>query len=473
MVVVGAGPTGSAFALLLARAGVAVELVESQPRHSALIRGDGLMPSGLEALNRMGLDSLLARLPRRELRGWSFLLEGRSLFSVAEPIGGSVPCSLIDTPALLEGMLEEALARPNLTLRRGRAVKDLLLEPEDTLPGSEGPARVAGVVLDDGTQLPADLVVGCDGRGSTIRRLAGLELNEDNPPLEVLWFELENEAAAHLQPWIAGRFATLIGDAGSYALFGTARGGVRLGWLQERGAAGSPIPWPERWARSAPPELAALWRSLPATSVGPPLRLSVRSGLAPGWERPGLLLLGDAAHPMSPLRAQGLNMALRDALVAAELLLPVLCGEGGGGGDGLPSTDADLMGAGHLGSGQGDPHPAAADLMGADPVGTGKAAPHPPPAPARAAEEPPQRREFLQQLDQALVAIAEARLPEIRAVQALQRQELGRGELLRRQAWLRRLLAATAPVSGPLLSRRWQAGQPTLRTGLPLPEGPT
>jgi hypothetical protein len=179
--------------------------------------------------------------------------------------------------------------------------------------------------------------------------------------------------------------------------------------------------------------------------------LAVRSGLAPRWQRPGLLLLGDAAHPMSPLRAQGLNMALRDALVAAERLLPVLCGAGGGGGDGLPSTDADLIGA--------------------DPVGTGKPAPHPP-APARAAEEPPQRREFLQRLDQALVEIAEARLPEIRAMQALQRQELGRGELLRRQPWLRRLLAATASVSGPLLSRRWQAGQPTLRTGLPLPEGP-
>ena len=418
MVVVGAGPAGSALALLLARAGVAVELVESQPRHSALIRGDGLMPSGLEALNRMGLASLLASLPRRELRGWSFLLGGRALFSVAEPIGGSVPCSLIDTPALLEGLLIEAMACPSLTLRRGRAVKELLLEPEDTLPGSEGPARVAGVVLDDGTKLPATLVVGCDGRGSTIRRLAALELNEENPALEVLWFELENEAAAHLQPWIAGRFATLIGDAGSYALFGTARGGVRLGWLQERGAAGSPVPWPERWARSAPPELAALWRSLPTTSVGPPLRLSLRSGLAPRWERPGLLLLGDAAHPMSPLRAQGLNMALRDALVAAERLLPLLSGEGGSG-EGLPK-----------------------------------------------------QRERLQRLDQALVAVAEARLPEIRAVQALQRQELGRGELLRRQPWLRQLLAATAPVSGPLLSRRWQAGQPTLRTGLPLPEGP-
>ena len=436
VVVVGAGPAGSALALLLARAGVAVELVESQQRHSALVRGDGLMPSGLEALSRMGLAPLLASLPRRELRGWSFHLEGRALFSVDEPIGGSVPCSLIDTPALLEGLLEQAKACPSLTLRRGRAVKALLLEPEDPRPKSGGPPRVAGVVLDDGTHLPADLVVGCDGRGSTIRRLAGLELNEDNPALEVLWFELENEAAAHLQPWIAGRFATLIGDAGSYALFGTARGGVRVGWLQERGAAGSPIPWPECWARSAPPELAALWRSLPTATVGPPLRLAVRSGLAPRWQRPGLLLLGDAAHPMSPLRAQGLNMALRDALVAAEWLVPLLSGEGVADGDGLPSTDAGRV------------------------------------APARAAEEIPGRRERLQQLDQALVAIAEARLPEIRAVQALQSQELGRGELLRQQPWLRHLLAATAAVSGPLLSRRWQAGQPTLRTGLPLPEGP-
>ena len=444
MVVVGAGPAGSALALMLARAGVGVELVESQPRHSALIRGDGLMPSGLEALERMDLGSLLASLPRRELRGWSFHLEGRRLFSLAEPIDGSVPCRLIDTPALLEGLLAEAMTFPALTVRRGRAVKELLLDHEVPRAGCEaqarvesgGPARVTGVVLDDGTRLPADLVVGCDGRGSTIRRLATLKLEEDNPALEVLWFELEQLAAAHLQPWIEGRFATLISEAGSYALFGTARGGVRVGWLQERGAPGSPLPWPERWARSAPAELAALWRSLPSNSVGPPLRLAVRSGLAPRWQRPGLLLLGDAAHPMSPLRAQGLNMALRDALVAAERLLPFLSGEGVADGDGLPSTDAGRV------------------------------------APARAAEEISGRQKFLQQLDQALVGVAEARLPEIRAVQALQRQELGRGELLRRQAWLRRLLAATAAVSGPLLSRRWQAGQPTLRKGLPLPEGP-
>lgn len=162
-------------------------------------------------------------------------------------------------------------------------MKELLLEPEDPRPSSSGPARVTGVVLDDGTQLPADLVVGCDGRGSTIRRLAGLELNEDNPALEVLWFELESEAAAHLQPWVAGRFATLLGDAGSYALFGTARGGVRVGWLQERGAAGSPSPG----RNAGPAALRPSWR--PSGAACPPPTWGRPCGwrCARGWRRAG------------------------------------------------------------------------------------------------------------------------------------------------------------------------------------------
>ena len=228
----------------------------------------------------------------------------------------------------------------------------------------------------------------------------------------------------------SGRFLTLLSQEGSYALFGTARGGVRLGWLQDRGAPGSFLPWPERWARGAPDDLAALWRSLPAGAVGSPLRLAVRPGLAPRWHRPGLLLLGDAAHPMSPLRAQGLNMALRDALIAAERLLPAL-----------------LEAAGS----------SAAGAVGAIPE------------PGPTASAPSGGGERLRRLDQVALEVAKARLPEIQAVQALQRLEMGRGELLRRRPWLRRLLAGTASVSGPLLSRRWQAGQPTLRRGLPLP----
>ena len=455
MLVVGAGPAGTAFALLLARAGVAVQLVESQRQHQQLLRGDGLMPSGLEALQRMGLGPLLASLPQRQLAGWSFYLEGQALFSVAEPMGSAAPCTLIDTAALLNGLLEQALACPCFSFLPGQTVERLLEEPQTAAPpppaGPVGESRVKGVVLEDGSELSADLVVACDGRGSRLRRQAQLERQEESSSLEVLWFELDAAAAALLQPWLAHRFVTLIGEEGSYALFGTAQGGVRVGWLQQRGAEGgekgggdgpsAATPWPERWARSSPPALAALWRSLPAASLRPPLRFAIRPGLAPRWERPGLLLLGDGAHPMSPLRAQGLNMALRDALVAAEHLLPLL----------VPPPAASAANTSSSSSANANANANAnASTSGARPA-------------------PDQR---LQQLDAALVAVRRLRLPEISKVQALQRQELARAELLRRLPILRRLLAATARWSGPLLARRWLAGQPTLRSGLPLPKPP-
>lgn len=115
-----------------------------------------------------------------------------------------------------------------------------------------------------------------------------------------------------------------------YALFPSARGGVQLGWaIEPGGAAPAPTPaspgaWLQLWARDAPEPLARLLLALAEVAVQGPVRLPVRVGLCPCWQRPGLLLLGDAAHPMSPLRAQGINMALRDALVAARHLEPAL-----------------------------------------------------------------------------------------------------------------------------------------------------
>ncbi len=414
MVVVGAGPAGSALALQLARAGVAVTLLEARNGHQQLSRGDGLMPSGLEALDRLRLGEVLAALPKRALRSWDFWLEQRPLFSVAEPIGGGRSCSLISTAALLEALLQEAQRQPSFQWRAGCGVEQLRFAPgrPDPVLAADQPApqRVVGVVLDDGTMLEADLVVACDGRGSLLRRRAGLERQEEATAVEVLWFELEGEAAAALAPWLNGRFITLVGEGGSLALFATAQGGLRLGWLAvgAAAAAAATASWPERWARLSPPELARLWRNLPDGAIPAPQRLLIRPALAELWHRPGLLLLGDAAHPMSPLRAQGLNMALRDAVVAAALLVPLL----------RPGAGGEVC---------------------------------------------------LGQLDHCLAEVARLRLPEIRRIQAHQRQELGRARLLLERPWLRRLLAATAGWSGPLLRRRWQAGQPTLRNGLPLP----
>ncbi len=396
MVVVGAGPAGASLALLLARRGLPVELIDASGRGGRPFRGEGLMPSGLAALAAMGLQPLPPAVAQRPLAAWSFFLDGQLLFEAAEPMGSPVPCTLIDQDTMLRELLGQAGRLAGFRFHEGQAATDLL----------ERDGRIAGVRLADGTALEADLVVACDGRESLLRRKAELPLESAPSPLDVLWFRLEAPGSEGLVQWLAGRFVTVVGAAGSYALFHSARGGVQLGWAIEPGGASqaptpaSPGAWLQLWALDAPEPLARLLRALAEAAVQGPVRLPVRVGLCPRWQRPGLLLLGDAAHPMSPLRAQGINMALRDALVAARQLAPA--------------------------------------LLAGDPAAT----------------------------DQAAAAITAARLPEIRRIQQLQQEEAHRADLLRRRHRLRSLLARTARWSGPLLERRWRATQRQLRNGV-------
>ncbi|KAF0654582.1 2-polyprenyl-6-methoxyphenol hydroxylase-like oxidoreductase [Cyanobium sp. Copco_Reservoir_LC18] len=396
MLVVGAGPAGASLALLLARRGLRVDLIDGTGtgRGGRPFRGEGLMPSGLAALAAMGLEPLPTAVRRRPLTAWSFFLDGQALFEAAEPMGSAVPCTLIDQDSLIAELLEQAGRQPGFRFHPGQAASDLLRRD----------GRVAGVRLTDGTALEAALVVACDGRDSLLRRRGGLALESAPSPLDVLWFRLEGPGADGVLDWLAGRFVTVVGASGSYALFPSARGGVQLGWAVAPEPPSAPAPagpgaWAERWAADAPKVLAGLLRQLPAAAVQGPVRLPVRVGLCPRWQRPGLLLLGDAAHPMSPLRAQGINMALRDALVAARHLGPALL-------EGEPAA-----------------------------------------------------------IDAAAAAVVAERQPEIRRIQALQDEEARRAELLRRRHRLRGLLARTARWSGPLLARRWRASQRPLRDG--------
>ena len=313
-IVVGAGPAGLSLALQLVRGGQAVTLVEANPDLSRQFRGDALMPSGLEAIARMGLWPLLERLPQRPLEGWGVWLERRQLFAAPEPLGSLQPCRLVPQGALLEALLQEALHHPNLQWLPGQAVRGLLQN-----------GRVQGVQLADGQHLEADLVVACDGRASTLRGLAGLSLNNSGQGLELLWFTLpaaDGIGPDQADPAVPGFMTLLAGGAIGSACRG-ARGELQLAWLLERGQAPprrSPEHWAEALAQLAPEPLAQRLRQR-AAQLSAPQRVSVQVGLAPRWWRPGLLLLGDAAHPMSPVRAQGINMALRDSLVAAQELL--------------------------------------------------------------------------------------------------------------------------------------------------------
>ena len=272
------------------------------------------MPSGLEALAAMGLSHLLAALPQRPLQGWRFVVNRRQLFTAREPLGGDPqrPCTLLSQPALLEALLELASTSPSFALERGQPVVELLWRD----------GRVSGVQLRGGRQLEADLVIGGDGRSSLLRQKAALELVGAPSAIDLLWFQLACPEPTPLE----GLFTTMVGAAGVVSAFESAAGGLQIGWVLEKGA---PIPalasdgWIDRMASLGPPELAA-WLRQEHAGLSAPIRLAVQVGLAAPWWRPGLLLLGDAAHPMSPVRAQGINMALRDAWVASVHLVPLL-----------------------------------------------------------------------------------------------------------------------------------------------------
>ncbi len=390
-----------ALALQLARRQLPVTLVEARPGLSGGFRGEALMPSGLEALAHLDLLPLAGTVPQLPLRGWSFWLEGRPLFQVEEPMGSRHPCTLVEPGALLHSWAEELRQLPGARLLLGRAVAGLI-HTDDGL--SQG--RIEGVRLSDGERLQADVVVACDGRASLLRRSAGLELTDTSPTVDVLWFRLGGPTGEALAAQLAGRFHTVIGNDGSMALFASASGGVQLGWPLQGGERieRSTEQWRELWRRLCPDGLSEALASVPPEAIEGPLRLPVRVGLAHRWWRPGLLLLGDAAHPMSPLRAQGTAMALRDVVAATDLLPAALEQPAGPGRDGA--------------------------------------------------------------LDRALAAMETLRRPEIERMQALQQQEWQRAERLGHRPALRRLLAALAPGLAPLLAAVWQHSQGPLRQGL-------
>ena len=370
------------------------------------------MPSGLEALEALGLWPLPEGVVHRPLQGWAVVLDGRPFFAAPEPLGGDRGCWLVDQDSLLQHLRSQVLQEPGTRILEGCAVRTLLR--------SAPQGRVQGVRLVDGTDLRADLVVGCDGRHSLVRQQGGLPLEQAPLGEEVLWFRLAGAPVAPLARWLGGRFLTVVGQGLSFALFAEAAGeALRLGWIAERGLErpADTAGWRTLWSALLPVEAAPLMAQLPDVAIDGPQRFPVQVGWAPRWDAPGLLLLGDAAHPMSPVRAQGINMALRDGLMAARLLAPS-----------VQMATATAMG--------GEAMQAAIDAQ--------------------------------------LPRIAGHRLREIRLMQGLQAREASLGARLRQQGWLRGVLAATAPWSGPLARHRWIQQQHRLRQGgagaLVLPE---
>jgi 2-polyprenyl-6-methoxyphenol hydroxylase-like FAD-dependent oxidoreductase len=314
--IVGAGPAGACLAWLLARRGLEVVLVERERNFARVFRGEGLMPTGLEALEQMGLAQVLAGLPRRPLECWDTHLERRLIMHVPEPTAALGERALCAVPPgqLIERILDAAAGHAGFALESPATFREIVRE--------DGRVRGVRVATNQGERvLAADFVVGADGRASAVRSRAGLALEIFPEHYDVVWMKLP------LPPELAGRSPFQIFASGPEVAFAYVSwdGRWQVGWLLEKGG------WKEARSHDWLAECAALLpepleRHLLAhrDALEGPSLLDVIVGRCPCWHAPGVLLIGDAAHPMSPIRAQGINLALRDAIVAANHLVPAL-----------------------------------------------------------------------------------------------------------------------------------------------------
>ena len=316
VVIVGAGPAGAATALLLARRGVEVTLVERERHFDRVFRGEALMPSGLDALHQMGLREKLNALPWRHIESWEIYLERQPVMCFEEPVAelGDLALRVVGQPRLLELFVAEAAQCPTFTFRSPVSVRSLLRN-------GSGVCGVKVTTPQGEEEIRADLTIGADGRSSLVRTRAGLELTLLPESYDVLWFKAPiPERLEHRCPLMI--FASGPEVALAYVSWD---GSLHVAWLMDKGQ------WGELKRRDW---LADVMRLLPEwladhldtnrQEIEAPRPLDVIVGRCPRWSAPGLLLLGDAAHPMSPVRAQGINIALRDAIVAANHLVPTL-----------------------------------------------------------------------------------------------------------------------------------------------------
>lgn len=316
VVIVGAGPTGATLALLLVQRGISVKLIEATRDFRRIFRGEALMPSGLDALQQMGVSDIVTEVPHTKLNGWEVIINNRSLFRVDEPLAknGRV-CTLISQPHLLEKLITKASNYREFEFTSGEVVKDIIRQET---------GRISGVKLANNQEITADLVIAADGRNSIIRQRAGLNLTKLSNSIDILWFKLDAGSIFQTQ----NIFTSIVNQRQTFGVFKSSENQLHIGWRLHSDDAidWKQANWQEILITASPPWLAKHLKKYRNT-ITKPILLSVIIGHCDRWSLPGLLLLGDAVHPMSPIRAQGINMALRDSIVAANYLVSLLTQE--------------------------------------------------------------------------------------------------------------------------------------------------
>ena len=306
-VIAGCGPAGAGLGLLLARAGLRVTVVEKHGDFLRDFRGDTIHASTLTLLDELGLGEEFAQRNQQRVTDVRLAVGDRewSLADFRRIPGRHREIALMPQWDFLDFVTRHAAGYPGFRL---------LMETEATgLTVERG--RVTGLTVSGGA-IPATLTVAADGRSSTVRRAARLPVRAYDAPMDVLWFRLSRResdlvrTAGRVAP---GRLLIRI-DRGDYWQVGYV---IEKGGYQRLRAAGlaafrSDLATLEPALADRVDELGG-WSDV---SV-----LEVRVDRLRRWHRPGLLCIGDAAHAMSPVGGVGINLAVQDAVAAANLLV--------------------------------------------------------------------------------------------------------------------------------------------------------
>lgn len=309
--IAGCGPAGAVLGVLLARAGVEVILLEKHEDFFRDFRGDTLHPSTLDVIDELGLGRGFAQVPQQHLsrleawtdQGKVTVADLREL-SIAHPYVAFVP-----QWDFLDFITDAAAELPTFDLRMGAEVVDVLETGE----------RVSGVryLGDDGVhEIAADLTVAADGRHSTVRRRGGLEPVAYGAPMDVLWFRLSREQSDPDETFgrfSAGHIVAMI-HRGDY---------WQVGYVIPKG---SDARLRREGIETLRSSVAELMPSFADRAEREPASwddvktLEVQVNRLKRWYRPGLLCIGDAAHAMSPVGGVGINLAVQDAVAAANTI---------------------------------------------------------------------------------------------------------------------------------------------------------
>jgi len=314
--IAGGGPAGMMLGFLLARAGVDVVVLEKHADFFRDFRGDTVHPSTLELMCELGLIDEFLKLPHQKVERLSGQV-GDEHVAMADFRHLPTRCKFIALMPQWDFL--------NFLAEQGKRYKtfDLRMSAEATDLIDEG-GRVVGLrakTPDGALTIRADLVVGCDGRHSTVREKAGLKSDDYGAPMDVLWFRMTRKASdsadtfGHIE---AGRIMIML-DRGDYwqCAYVIPKGGI------ERVKAAGLEAFRKRVIEMSP-FLADRVGDL--KSFDDIRLLSVTVDRLRQWWRPGLLCIGDSAHAMSPIGGVGINIAVQDAVAAANRLAGPLRG---------------------------------------------------------------------------------------------------------------------------------------------------